>query len=830
MQTTTKRFGSHKHFYTRPSYKGSTLLGGEIVMRGRKTLSIVLVLVVAGASTLSLGALVSLNAVPGSLSLDASPYDKLSAGVLRALGEGQERISLLIATDGPPGNVQTIIESWGASVSFSYKYIEALAATVPAERVWDLAMQPLVSRIYLDVERSTAASTPTAADLDALVESPSEFSLDGVKTITLSEDQIGLLEPNTYYNYVAMGADAVWSTGNLGQESLAVIIDTGIWENHFMLRDSVVDGIDISPDVGTEFEGFDAVTNHWHGSHVAGILAGHGAILLKSGDPLLQAIKRYTNLPLQDAAIFGFPGYKIVPLLGMAPLTALYIIKVFPHTGAGVSESIIIAAIEHAIDLKVTKDFDVDVISMSLGGASLFDGRDLEDRTVDIASSVGITVVSAAGNDGPAPMTVASPGSADSGLTVAAAAHPVDTRVFWDWTFGVPGIGHSLFVSKTPQIYAFSSRGPTSDGRDKPDVAATGIFVLSAFPHPGSPNGLAFASGTSMATPAVSGAASLLNTFAESSVLAATPEDLKQAIKGGAVWLDGYGSADQGSGYLNAWNALNALMSDPSYGDVATPLDPMGHLEDITNTDIVGSGEFTATIENLEPGFAFTYVFVATADTDSITVSLTGVDVNTRNPLGLNSFEVYIQSAKRTTYAYYIDSANVWGDATFTVTDDTTSWSGAVTGVFLDPFTRRAPIEPGFVKVVIEDDWTSSGPVSGTITISVTESPAIAPDLELVGSVADGGVAQFRLKLSKGATGAIVELWWSNDWTAYPTADLDLIILADETFNFDGATLNSPERAVVSDLKKNSKLTLYVVGFTVFDASETFTLQVTFTS
>lgn len=795
-------------------------------MNERKALAVILSLTMLASVTV----LVVAVAIPGA-SAGLLSIEKLSPQVLGAMLDGGQDVPILVRTasqDYAP--LVATIEAMGGSVGYQYEYALGLSAQVPVGALWELAASSAVVKVYLDEPRQLANAAPTMEALDEMVATPSPFSLDGARTITLTEEQLSLVEPNTYYNYVATGANAVWSTGSLGQTSLAVIIDTGIWSKHFMISGSVVGGIDISPDVGTEFEGFDATANHWHGSHVAGILAGHGAILLKSGSSLLQAIKRYSDLELQEAALFGFPGYKIVPLLGLAPLTSLYIIKVFPHTGAGIPESIVIAGIEHAIDLKVTKGVDVDVISMSLGGATLFDGRDLEDRTIDVASSVGITVVSAAGNDGPAPMTVASPGSANSGLTVAAAAHPVNTKVFWDWSLGAPGIGQNLFVSDIPQIYAFSSRGPTSDGRGKPDVAATGIFVLSAFPSPASPNGLAFASGTSMATPAVSGAVSLLNTFAEARIPAATPEDFKQAITGGAVWLDGYGPRDQGSGYLNAWNALGALKNDPSYGDIAAPLDPMGHLEDIRNVDIVGSGEFTATIDMLKAGFALTYVFVATPDTDSITVSLSGVDGGAPNPLGLNSFEVYIQSAKRTTYAYYIDSANVWGDATFQVTDWETSWSGAVTGVFFDEFTRRAPIEPGFVKVVIENDWTSKGPVSGTLTLSVTEKPAMAPDLELVGSVANHGVAAFNLRLPKGATGAIVELWWSSDWTVYPTADLDLYIQVGRTLNVDGATLNAPERAAVTDLKKNPKLTLYVVGFAVFEDSESFSLRITFLS
>ncbi len=559
----------------------------------------------------------------------------------------------------------------------------------------------------------------------------------------------------------------------------------------------------MSPDFGTGFEGFDRPDNHWHGSHVAGILAGHGAILAHSSSLLYQAIARYDSPP-QQASTLGFPGYHIIPLFGLAPEADLYIIKVFPHTGAGVSESRIIAAINHAIGLKTGGILDVDVISMSLGGSTLFDGRDLEDQTVDAATSAGIAVISAAGNDGPAPMTIGSPGTADSGMAVAAAAHPINTRVFWDFSFGRPGIGHSLFVSKTPQIYAFSSRGPTSDGRGKPDVSATGLFVLSAFPSVESPNGLAFASGTSMATPAVSGAVSLLNAYAEVFAPSATPEDYKQAITGGATWLDGYGPHDQGAGYLNAWNALVALQGDSSYGDVAPPLGASPGLFDIRNTPIIGSGLFSDEIKKLGPGKARTYVLEATAATDSITVSLTDVDVRKRNPLGLNSFEVYIQSAKRTTYAYYIDSANAWGDATFEVTDEETTVSGAVTGVFADPFTRRAPIEPGFVKVVIENDWTSKGKVSADLTISVTTGPPhFTPDIAIAAAIPEGATHAYFFFVPPGATETVVGLTWENDWSTYPTVDLDLFILwfdgVDVHLDILGATLNSPERARIPD-------------------------------
>ena len=52
-------------------------------------------------------------------------------------------------------------------------------------------------------------------------------------------------------------------------------------------------------------------------------------------------------------------------------------------------------------------------------------------------------------------------------------------------------------------VASFSSRGPTSDGRIKPEVAAQGVAHYGAVA--GTNNGYRFANGTSAATPIASG-------------------------------------------------------------------------------------------------------------------------------------------------------------------------------------------------------------------------------------------------------------------------------------------------------------------------------------
>jgi len=512
----------------------------------------------------------------------------------------------------------------------------------------------------------------------------------------------------------------------------------------------------------------------------------------------------------------------------MAPFADLFAIKVFPHTGEGVPESYVLAGMEYALNMKLEQGYDVDVISMSLGGPTLFDGRDVEDQLVDTITSYGITVVAAAGNEGPAPMTVGSPGSANTAITVGAAATPVQTRVFWDQQYEQLGIGYYLFTSETPQIYAFSSRGPTSDGRLKPTLAATGIFVLSAYHEPGLPQAIAWASGTSMATPAVSGAVALLNTYAESYIPDATPEDYKQALQNGAVWLEGYNEYDQGAGFLNAWNALVALTEDTSIGDVAEPLPPCDWLEDISNIPIFSAGTYETDIIDLPPGHKKDFIFRVTHLTGSIELEITNVELGV--DLGLNSLEVYIQSAKRTTYAYFIDSANVWGDASFLITDYETTWSGEVTGVYMDDLTRLAPIEPGYVKIVIENDWTSYDNISCHIKITVKHQrwqPGLYKYVILTGKIAEGeNTGWIEIEVPKRAVSAEITLFWLRDWSVYPTSDLDLIVYWNEGYNFDGATLNSPERVILENPKT---LSVLIDGYSIYAENEPYVLIIKFT-
>ncbi|KAA2254657.1 S8 family peptidase [Solihabitans fulvus] len=188
-----------------------------------------------------------------------------------------------------------------------------------------------------------------------------------------------------------------------------------------------------------------------HGTHVASILAGTGT---------------------------GSAGrYK-----GVAPGARLVVGRVLDSSGYGL-DSWVIAGMEWIAP-------QVPVVSMSLGEDSPTGGGPVTDAVNDLTAKTGTLFVVAAGNSGPA-VSIASPADADGALAVGA-------------------------VDKKDQFAPFSSRGPRfGDGAVKPNISAPGVNIVAARAagtSMGDPvNDLyTSASGTSMATPHVAGAAAIL--------------------------------------------------------------------------------------------------------------------------------------------------------------------------------------------------------------------------------------------------------------------------------------------------------------------------------
>ncbi|MFJ7947826.1 S8 family peptidase [Streptomyces sp. NPDC096354] len=244
-----------------------------------------------------------------------------------------------------------------------------------------------------------------------------------------------------------INAPAAWKAGYEGQGVKVAVLDSGVDANHPDLAGRIAEAKDFSGSPNTD--------DHFgHGTHVAATVGGTGAA--SSGT------RR-----------------------GVAPHADLLIGKVLGDDGFG-SESSVIDGMEWAASQHAK------VVNMSLGSDVETDGTDPMSQAVNtLTASTDTLFVVAAGNAGPGPSTVGSPGAADAALTVGA-------------------------VDRDDSLASFSSRGPRlGDAAVKPDVTAPGVGIVAARASGttmGDPVDANYtsASGTSMATPHVAGAAALL--------------------------------------------------------------------------------------------------------------------------------------------------------------------------------------------------------------------------------------------------------------------------------------------------------------------------------
>ncbi len=259
-----------------------------------------------------------------------------------------------------------------------------------------------------------------------------------------------------------------------------------------------------------------------HGTHVAGTIAGDW----RPGDR-------------------GEPTH---PLAGICPGLTLYDLRVLDDTGAG-DEFGVLAALSfvrwrnsqsggtviHGVNLSFSLDHDVRNSAC---------GRSPVCLEAERVHNAGVVVVAAAGNEGRAEFTyqaqttegyrtvsISDPGNTDVAITVGS-THRIKPHTY--------GISY------------FSSRGPTGDGRAKPDLVAPGEKITA--PVPGEKS--ARMDGTSMAAPHVSGAAALL--MGRHRELVGQPAEVKRVLCDSATDL-GRERHYQGHGMLDILRAIQSV-------------------------------------------------------------------------------------------------------------------------------------------------------------------------------------------------------------------------------------------------------------------------------
>lgn len=271
------------------------------------------------------------------------------------------------------------------------------------------------------------------------------------------------------------------------------------------------------------------VPENQHGTHVAGILA---ADWHKSSE----ACKDMETVATDES----------IDIIGICPDIQLYDLRVFDASGDG-DEFAILAALQFIRYLNANKDtVVVHGVNMSFSLKHSVDsyacGATPVCEECSRLTASGVVVVAAAGNRGfdknsddgfgiYRDISITDPGNSEDVITVGSTHRQLPHRY---------GVSY------------FSSRGPTGDGRVKPDLVAPGEKIVSTIPG----DKQASLDGTSMAAPYVSGAAALL--MARHKELVGQPRQVKEILCRTATDL-GRERNFQGSGLVDVLRALQSV-------------------------------------------------------------------------------------------------------------------------------------------------------------------------------------------------------------------------------------------------------------------------------
>ena len=366
-----------------------------------------------------------------------------------------------------------------------------------------------------------------------------------------------------------------WDLGVTGDGVVIAMVDTGVDNEHPGLSEKFVAGYDAVCFVHTdptcvlaggrvEDGSYDPDDGNQHGTACMGMAAATG----------IDASGAQTDF------------------YGAAPDAALVDVRIGTDAGAGPFENYLLSQefyesamnglqwiIDHKDDAWAgaeEDDYGIDIISLSWGitshegGGS--DGSDMHSRILDEAMIAGVVVSVAAGNDGPENDGLSGMGSSDLSVTVGA----TDDQ--------------NTIDREDDTIAGYSSRGPRRDNGDgnplnelKPEVTAPGTNIIQAegcvssggcnnfLGGDASSNGYTGrGSGTSYATPAVSGVMAMMIEANSNLSTAEIKEILKLTAerKGGpsAPDVDPFWNRDFGWGMVDAYAAVTMAFDLKSQG------------------------------------------------------------------------------------------------------------------------------------------------------------------------------------------------------------------------------------------------------------------------
>ncbi len=476
-----------------------------------------------------------------------------------------------------------------------------------------------------------------------------------------------------------IGAREVWDTHGLyGQGQIIGVADTGLDQGSTSpasLHDDFEDGngnsrvLQIFDRVG---DGANDVRTG-HGTHVAGSVLGNGD--LSGATPSTHTYPNTSHAGAAPEASLVFQAVEdngTGELSGLADLNGLF--TQAANAGAKIHNNSWGSNVEgmYSSDSMILDQFVWDNPDFSVLVAGGNDGVDADsDGLVDLYS-------------------MGAPATAKNAITVGASENNQSAFNAFSWSGYVSPIGTDSPADNPAGLAPFSSRGPTLDGRYKPDIVAPGTFIASTRSSMSSSTGwfpidddYMYNGGTSMATPIAAGGTAIIRQYFEDNEnITPSAALIKASLVNGTVDI-----------------------SPGQYGTGATQ-----EIPDARPNNVAGWGRID--IEQ------------------SIFPTAPRVMTYTDETTGLDTSETH-------TYNYYIDSS----DQPFNITLNWSDYPGALTsngslvndldlklekpdGSFVYP---NNPIKHGGLQHLFYDDWVIGLFSTSSISVAVRFTPTSYP-------------------------------------------------------------------------------------------------------
>lgn len=316
------------------------------------------------------------------------------------------------------------------------------------------------------------------------VKMPADLSLDQALAAFKSSSDIEYVQPNYYYHLLntpsdvrfselyglqKISAPAAWDLNTGSSETVVANIDTGILYTHEDLAANMWHNPGEIPNNGIDDDG-DGFVDDYYGYD----------FFYNDSNPIDDAGGHGTH----TSGTIGAVGNNSLGVVGVNWNVKLMAIKIYSPKGTDSTSAMLINAYNY-IRMMKNRGVNVRVTNNSYGDCGEACGYDQATKdAIDALADAGVLQVFAAGNNG----------------------RNIETTPFYPASYTTPGILTVAASDQNDNRAGFSNYGTTSV-----DLAAPGVGILSTYNA--SNNAYVAFSGTSMATPHVTGAAALLSSY-----------------------------------------------------------------------------------------------------------------------------------------------------------------------------------------------------------------------------------------------------------------------------------------------------------------------------